>query len=196
MTEYGKGILCIQFLPELVCSRESNTRLLIKKSNYFKGVAEPFNIRQLTDVWRRKWDKKMPHNRSIPARWPGEKGKDFFGPAGEVRRLPWTWNHPLFIFLLVRCLPFFGRSILFSWLPCITLLTFAFLPLPCHHAACLLFFESWLVSCVGAGRSLPQYHDYRVDPAASCNGILPRARVRFGTWHGGGPVIEFFWKSK
>ena len=50
MTEDGKVICCLGFLRESVCSRESNIRLLILKSDYFKEVADAFNIRQLTDV--------------------------------------------------------------------------------------------------------------------------------------------------
>ena len=50
MTEDGKGICCLGFLRESVCSQESKTRLLIKKSDYFKGVAEAFQVRQRTDV--------------------------------------------------------------------------------------------------------------------------------------------------
>ena len=50
MTEDGKGIFCRGFLRELVCSQESKTWLLILKSDYFKGVANAFKIRQRIDV--------------------------------------------------------------------------------------------------------------------------------------------------
>ena len=39
------------------------------------------------------------------------------------------------------------------------------------------------------GAPLPQFCGYRVNPAASCGGILPRARVRLGTGHGEGTVV-------
>ena len=95
-----------------------------------------------------------------------------------------------FVFLLVRCLPLLGRAILVSRLPCLMLPPFALPPSPRHHAACLLFLGTQLISGVGAGESPPQYHVYRVDPAASCGGILPRVRVCLGTGHWGGPVID------
>ena len=54
ITEEGKVICCLGFLRELVCSRESKTWLLIKKSVYFKGVDDAFKVRRHTDVWHRE----------------------------------------------------------------------------------------------------------------------------------------------
>ena len=54
MMEYEKGIFCLRFLRESVCSQESKTRLIIQKSEYFKGVVDAFKIRQRIDVWHRE----------------------------------------------------------------------------------------------------------------------------------------------
>ena len=102
--------------------------------------------------------------------WLGETGRDFVGPAGGVRRLPWPQNHPFLILLLVCCLPLFGRAIILSRLPCLPLPPFDFLSYPHHHAAFLLFLEARIVSSVGDGRSPPQYRGYQVDPLSSCGG--------------------------
>ena len=50
MTEYRKGIFCLGFIREFICSQEFKTRLIISKSNYFKGVDYVFKIRHRTDV--------------------------------------------------------------------------------------------------------------------------------------------------
>ena len=97
---------------------------------------------------------------------------------------------PLFCSLLVHCLPLLGRAILVSQLPCLLLHPFAFPPSPRHHDACILCFEAQIVSCVGAGRSPPQFCGYWVNPAASCIRILPRARVRLGAVYVGEPAVE------
>ena len=41
---------CLGFLCESFCLRESKTRILIKNSDYFKGVADAFKVRRRTDV--------------------------------------------------------------------------------------------------------------------------------------------------
>ena len=41
---------CLGFLCESFCLRKSKTRILIKKSDYFKGVDDAFKVRRRTDV--------------------------------------------------------------------------------------------------------------------------------------------------
>ena len=41
---------CLGFLCESFCLRESKTRILIKKSDYFKGVADTFKVKWRTDI--------------------------------------------------------------------------------------------------------------------------------------------------
>ena len=116
------------------------------------------------------------------------------GTAGEVRRLPWPQDFPPF-FLLVRYLSLLGRAVIVSRLPYLPLPPFAFPPSPRHHDACLLCYEDRLISLVRYEGSPPQYRGYRVNPAASCGGILPRARICLGKGQGEGLLSNFSGKS-
>ena len=50
MTEDGKGILCLGFLHAYICLQESETRLLIYNSEYFKGLADKIKVGRRKDV--------------------------------------------------------------------------------------------------------------------------------------------------
>ena len=69
-----------------------------------------------------------------------------------------------------------------------------------HHLATMLPASFYLKTNLSppsrSGISPPQYCGYWVDPAASCGGILPWARVRLGTGHWGGPVVKVCWPSE
>ena len=88
-----------------------------------------------------------------------------------------------------------GRAVIVSRLPYLPLPPFAFPPSPRHHDACLLCYEDRLISLVRYEGSPPQYRGYRVNPAASCGGILPRARICLGKGQGEGLLSNFSGKS-
>ena len=123
------------------------------------------------------------------------KKVDCMSTAGVVPR-PLVQQKPTLSLQVIARRDLLGRAIIVSILTYRLFPPFEFPPSARHQNACLLCFESRLVPGVGAGGSPPQYHGYGVNPAASCDGILLRARVRLGTWHGGGTVVDVLWPSE
>ena len=184
MKEDGKGIWCLGFLRELVCSRESRTRLLIQKSDYFKGVADAFNIRQRTDVWRWEWGGKALHNRAKPGAMNWKDRTEFCQTSGKVTTPAMATKSSIFWFS-PRPLPALAwprhsfQSASLSPAPAFRLPDVTSPPCclpPLLRIPTRLLHQVWKVSAAYCG--------YRVDPSASCGGIIPRSRVCISIGHG------------
>ena len=196
MTEDGKGICCIGFLSESVCSRESKTRLIIWHSDYFKGVADALNIRQRTDVWRWEWGVKRLTIKQKPRAMTWRDRVGFCWNSGQGTMPSVATKSPLFCFfsssaVCPRLAAPFCQSTSLSSAPAFRFPAVA-LP-PCCLSPLIripnpLLHQGWRVSTTYCG--------YKVDPGGFYGGILPGTRVHLGTGHGGGTVVKVCWPSE